>query len=41
MLGVAGNDPRAAVFKGDMVTMVEQKRNLGIDMEIRKKESNG
>lgn len=37
ILGLADKDLKAVIFKENMVTMIEQKRNPGIEMKIRKK----
>lgn len=41
ILELADKDLKAVIFKENMVTMIEQKRNPGIEMKIRKKKSNG
>lgn len=37
ILELADKDLKAVIFKENMVTMFEQKRNPGIEMKIRKK----
>lgn len=37
ILELADKDLKAVIFKENMVTMIEQKRNPGIEMKIRNK----